>query len=283
MRQLQLLVLLAALVAHAPARAAHSYDSCSGFIDTIPATVATPGVWCLRTDLSTAIASGEAITVAANNVTIDCNGFRLGGLAAGPASEARGVYSERINTTVRNCNIRGFATGVRIASAGGNLVEHNRLDGNLMQSIHISGSGSTVKDNQVFDTGGSTVNTNTAYAILVEDGTDVIANTVSNVSAIAANTVAMGITSNFNGTATIRDNRVKGVVASGSGIATGIGVYGSVERIAIRDNVIVGDGAANSVGIRCVDNRSTAFANVVLGYATGFQSCTESGNNFNSN
>jgi hypothetical protein len=66
-----------------PAQAAESYDNCSGYIDSVPAVIATQGTWCLRKDLSTAQTSGNAIEIAANNVVIDCNDFKLGGLAAG--------------------------------------------------------------------------------------------------------------------------------------------------------------------------------------------------------
>ena len=44
-------LLLAALAA--PAHAAESYDSCTGTISTLPATLTTQGTWCLQGDLST--------------------------------------------------------------------------------------------------------------------------------------------------------------------------------------------------------------------------------------
>ena len=123
MRHLLLPALLLVLAAPSPASAGESYDNCSGFIDSIPATITTQGVWCLRGDLSTAVGSGNAISVATNNVTIDCNQFKLGGLAAGPTSQAYGIFSERANTTVRNCNVRGFYAGIYVGSSGGNLLE----------------------------------------------------------------------------------------------------------------------------------------------------------------
>src|SRR5690606_28675588 len=51
------------LVPHA-ARAAQSYDTCTGFIDSLPATINSQGTWCLRGNVSTAITSGNAIEVA---------------------------------------------------------------------------------------------------------------------------------------------------------------------------------------------------------------------------
>jgi hypothetical protein len=127
-----------------PSPAAESYDNCTGFIDTLPATINTQGTWCLRKDISTAMASGMAITIAVHNVTIDCNDFKLGGLAAGTATEAVGIYAdERNNITVRNCNVRGFMYGLGFIGAfasnggtsGGHVVEDSRFDGNANDSV----------------------------------------------------------------------------------------------------------------------------------------------------
>ena len=77
-------LLLGGLLAVPPsARAAESYDSCAGYIDSLPATISRQGVWCLRKNLSASIGNGNAITIATNDVTIECNDFRGGGLAAG--------------------------------------------------------------------------------------------------------------------------------------------------------------------------------------------------------
>src|SRR5688572_20901601 len=87
-----LLVLgLLAAVSLAPARATESYDGCTGFIDSLPATISTPGTWCLRGHRYTSITSGAAIRITANNVTLDCNDFRLSGLGAGAGTLAVGI------------------------------------------------------------------------------------------------------------------------------------------------------------------------------------------------
>src|SRR5207342_2748301 len=107
-----MLWLLALLLSPGLAKAAESYDNCSGTIVSLPATISTQGTWCLKQDLATAITSGAAITINTNNVTIDCNNFKLGGLAAGLGTSAVGIYaSGRQNTKVRHCNIRGFFNG----------------------------------------------------------------------------------------------------------------------------------------------------------------------------
>src|SRR5687768_5499102 len=104
-----LLVALFATGTATSARAAESYDNCVAYIDALPVVIGTQGVWCLRDNVSTAISSGAAITIATNNATIDCNDFKIGNLAAGPSTNAIGIQaSNRRNATIRNCTIRGF-------------------------------------------------------------------------------------------------------------------------------------------------------------------------------
>ena len=103
-----LLLLLCALPR--PAGAAASYDTCKGFITSLPAIIDTAGTWCLNKDLSTASSNGTAIAINSDNVTIDCNGYKLGGLAAGEGTLETGIGGyDRRNITVRHCNIRGFS------------------------------------------------------------------------------------------------------------------------------------------------------------------------------
>src|SRR5688572_22532073 len=90
------------LALSAPASAASSYDACTGFIASVPTTISTQGIWCFNKDLNTPVATGSAITVTANNVTIDCNGFKLGGLQAGLGTATVGIFANgRSNLTVR--------------------------------------------------------------------------------------------------------------------------------------------------------------------------------------
>src|SRR5690606_10611061 len=159
-------------------------DSCTGFVDSVPATITVPGIWCLRKDLSTNVSSGNAVTIAANNVTLDCNDFKVGGLAAGNGSGARGIHaSNRQNVAVRHCNVRGFHVGIDIFGGAGHLVEDNRLDSNLYVGLSVYGENSLVQRNRVYDTGGA-VNSSYSYGILGK--ASVIDNTVERVFATAA-------------------------------------------------------------------------------------------------
>jgi parallel beta-helix repeat protein len=272
---LVVLLLLAPAVSHA----AESFDNCTGFIDSLPAVISTQGTWCVRHDLSTAITGGNAITVSTNNVTIDCNNYKLGDLAAGAGTEAVGIYgSPVLNTTVRRCNIRGFAWGLYI-TGGGNTIEDNRFDGNTFTAIELEGDGSVVRRNSVVDTGGSTsiLIGGTAMGIITVNSVDVQDNTVSGVAA-GAGAAAAGINSHDNPDGTIARNRVRGL----SGDNT-YGIYSfektGAGRIAIRDNDLVGEASVGSIGLHCETTNGRAMDNVINGFETGNDGCADDGGN----
>ena len=233
-----------ALMNAAPARAAESYDNCTGFVDSVPATIATQGTWCLRKDLSAAMSSGAAITIAANNTTLDCNDFKLGGLAGGEATTATGIYAnERVNLTVRHCNVRGFAIGIRLydqlISYGGHVVEDNRLEGNTERGIYVGGDASVVRRNLVRDTGGSPNNPFYVAGIYLAGDIDAIDNAVDGVfRATGDDGVVDGIRTFSDDGGRIVGNGIRGLLAGAGHEVSGIYIDGAHARL--RDNDVLG-------------------------------------------
>jgi parallel beta-helix repeat protein len=270
-----LLALLAAALP-SPARAAQSYDNCTGFIDAVPATVSSQGTWCLRHDLNTAITSGTAITIGANNITIDCNDFKVGGLNAGSGTATDGIYADtRFNATVRHCNVRGFRYGIYFIGGGGHRIEDNNLDSNTVLGIYADSPGSTIRGNRVIDTGGSSSAPGNAYGISVAHGVDVLDNTINGVSAMAdggGNATSYGIITDNNGEASVTGNRVRGLAASGTGTTYGNRNTNS-GRLIVRDNDVQGTDIAGSIGVSCTNNQATARDNVIAGFATEIVNC----------
>lgn len=253
-------------------RAAESLDSCAGYIDSVPATLTTQGVWCLRHDLSTAVTAGPAITIAANNVTIDCNGFKLGGLAAGTSSQASGIYTDSgLNATIRNCNIRGFYRGIHLADndGGGHLVEDNRLDNILTLGISVQGENNLIQRNRIYATGGSTVNS-VGTGIGISANASIVGNIVSNVFGIGSGHVT-GISASGFGNS-VRDNEVTTLIsnAAGSNTAVGIQAGGTGQRIV--DNLVSGLYAAPegaTIGILASGGYQHVIGNQIIGSGEG--------------
>jgi parallel beta-helix repeat protein len=280
-----LLLLSALLLTYSKnADAAQSYDNCAGFITSIPAVISTQGTWCMKQDLATAMTTGKAVTIAANNVTIDCNDYKLGGLAAGTATTAYGIYAvDRFNATVRHCNIRGFQIGLLLdasssSSSGGHLVEDNRFDGNTYIGIFVKGDGSLLQRNRVFDTGGGTSFVH-GFGISTDYAVDILNNSVSGVTArTGGNGYAVGIDPENSPYGRIVGNSVSGLVKDGTGGGMGIYLINSSFRMAVHDNDIVGDGSTG-VGIDCPTANDRVRTNTISAFATGISGCSDDGGN----
>jgi hypothetical protein len=273
----QLILML--LFAPGAARAGESYDNCTDFITSVPTVISTQGVWCLKQDVATAITLGNAIGIATNNVTVDCNGFKLGGLAAGVATGAYGIAgSNRLNATVRHCNIRGFLVGVSFtgATSGGHVVEDNRFDGNTYVGVQVEGDGSVVQRNRIFDTGGNTL-TPGAVGIATQYSVDVMDNTVSGVaSTVGTSGNVFGVNASANTAGRIIGNGVRGLVPAGAGASYGI-YAGSAVGVSIRDNDI--HGTASGIGLHCTSSNSHARGNLVINFTVGLDTCNDDGGN----
>jgi hypothetical protein len=281
MHPLKGLFLLVLLVTGArQVSAAESYDNCAGFIDTLPATISTQGVWCLRHDLATAITSGDAITIDANNVTLDCNGYKVGGLAGGPGTWARGVYVPfpRVNATVRNCNVRGFWLGLFLFGDR-HLVERNRLDANTFVGISSHGNGIVIRANAVNDTGGMPDERDATAIEAQGAGTRVLDNSIHGVAPAGwpdGQKRPIGILIE-RGIA--QGNRITGLAQNGIQPAVGIAV-GTDGRAIVRGNVTMQYASTVGLGIG-VSPSATAICqdNVVQGYQYGITAaCEQSGN-----
>ena len=88
---------------------------------------------------------------------LDLNGFKLGGLAAGPGTTASGIQAlNRQNITIKNGTIRGFFRGILLrndsGASQGHVVEDIRADQNRFGGIEVQGSGTIVRNNQVVAT-----------------------------------------------------------------------------------------------------------------------------------
>ncbi|QSX77797.1 right-handed parallel beta-helix repeat-containing protein [Agrilutibacter solisilvae] len=281
--------LLASLGFWRPAQA-ETVANCVGFIGGVPTSISTPGVWCMDQDVSTAITTGNAVTILTNNVTLDCNGFKIGGTAAGPATQAVGVFADsRLNVTLRNCNVRGFQFGVLLFDAtggGGHVVEGNRLDGNTNAGLWIGGDGSVVRDNRVANTGGVGA-VGSAWGILVRGRVDVIGNVVSGVNPSQTVPAAgFGIQVLGSTGSRVAGNIVRGVMEGTGGGAPGgaasMAIDESSGRVLVQDNSLFYTGTANfSLGLKCYGNAPLGVArgNDIIGFAFPFVGCADGGGN----
>jgi len=278
------LALALLLGASRTATAAQSYDNCAGFITSLPAVISTQGTWCLKQVLATAITSGNTIAINTNNVTIDCNNFKLGGLAAGAGTAADGIVAtDRANLSVRHCNIRGFEAGVLFqgSNSSGHVVEDNRFDSNTVWGVYVQGDNSVIRRNLIIDTGGSTLSSlfGKPYGIYAKGSMDILDNLIANVVATSGtDNDAFGIDSDSNVGGHVSGNRIRGVTKAGTHTAWGI-FASSSDHLILRDNDVTGDGSSFSAGVLCSDANSSARDNTVDRFDTAVSTCSDDGGN----
>lgn len=210
-------------------------------ITSLPYTISSSGVYCLTGNLGTAISTGNAITIDSNNVTIDLNGWRLGGLAAGDSTNTIGIYAtQRKNITIRNGTIRGFKRAIFLqdfiphTTSQGHLVEDIRAEQNTTSGIEVYGQGSITRRNQVVATGRPTV-TN-AYGISVTGpGCRVLDNDITETRSGIGQ--AAGVVMKYADGGMIRNNRISGVSSGNDTGSWGVIVDNS-DRVVVRGNDI---------------------------------------------
>jgi len=254
---------------------AETFHSCAVVIPSIPAVISNQGVYCLTHDVNTAVTSGNAIDIQTNNVTIDCNGYKIGGLAAGTSSQTVGINAtNRQNITVRNCTLRGFVEAIRLDGGAGHLVEDNRLDNNLFVAMYIAGDNNRVRRNAVFDTGGF-VGSSQSVGLSIE--ANAVDNTVAGVFAVGTDPNTAGIIMYGDGTEA-RGNQVSGVVTSGAGVAGGIQANGV--GVTLRDNSIAAASSTPGTGLGGHGATDTiCIGNTIHKFTTAMANCQDGGGN----
>lgn len=101
-------------------------------ISSVPVVITTSGSYYLTTNLNAV--SGNGITISANNVSLDLNGFALTASGAG-----NGIIlpTTQANVTVRNGSVSGWAYGV---FANNVIVEHLTVSSCSSAGIRCTGS-----------------------------------------------------------------------------------------------------------------------------------------------
>lgn len=277
------LLTLICLLAAGLCPVAHAETTLCTEITSLPATITTQGVYCLKHDLTTAIISGAAITIGTNNVTIDCNDYKIGGLAAGINTGAYGIEAvDRVNLTIRHCGVRGFMIGINLhgSSGGSQLVEDNRVDLNTYIGMQIEGDDMLVRRNRILQTGGRPAAL-TAASLYANGSGSVTANLVSGSTPTgsAGNAFAYGINL-AQGPYQVEGNFVTGMVPQGTGYARGI--WGDSVPSNYRNNTILSTTAVSGFGLDGGNpGPSTCGDNTVTNFATDTVDCTDAGGNVN--
>ena len=162
---LALLAPLLLLVSWAPPAAAETL-TCTN-IGALPYTIAASGHYCLNSNFA-GVYAGNAITINASNVVLDCNDHSI---TQTGAAAVNGIYAANKSlVTVRNCAVVNFARGIAFFETGAGLSRNNRASYNEVRKsrlagILMSGSANVVENNRVTENLGGSVDT--TYGILL--------------------------------------------------------------------------------------------------------------------
>jgi len=282
---LRILRLMLLLVAGVGSTARAETTLCNE-ITSLPATISTQGVYCLKHDLNTSISSGAAIGINSNNVTLDCNDFKVGGLAAGVTTNAIGILANgRSNLTIRHCGVRGFDVGIMLigSNVGGHLIEDNRVDLSTDTGMSLEGDDLVVRRNRILQTGGRAAEVSHS-SLYVHGNGQVTDNLLSGITPAdtGGNCSAYGIVLD-QGPFQVEHNLVTGLTPAVSGEARGIWGSSAVNYPNnIRNNTVISASPVAGYGIDGgTPGPSTCGENTVTHFATDTANCTDAGGNVN--
>jgi hypothetical protein len=260
--------------AMAPQDATAQADACT-VITTLPATIGTPGNYCLAANHTVNLTTGAAIAINARDVTLDCREFTVTNAAEVNTGSSAGIYAlSQPNLLVRNCRIfGGFTDGINVTMplAGFNTSYYTRIEDNYVAGpyrfgIVAYGSAIEVLRNRVYDVGGQasgpTVGIRVGGATQSSNRFQVVDHNLV-AGTWSPNSYAYAIYSDASTGSLFRNNTLTGTTALDQAyrsfsIRVGVGSANT-----IRDNHILGRGYGNEIGIQvppnagslCFDNR----------------------------
>jgi hypothetical protein len=115
-------------------------------LTVLPATISTPGIYCLDRDFEQGFTSA-AVLIQADDVVFDCNGHTLRATNPGNASGGVNVGNNK-RVTVRHCTIDNFAIGIDMAGSG-HRVEDNTILRGKIYALHAIGSNIRIERNHI--------------------------------------------------------------------------------------------------------------------------------------
>ncbi|HIH30706.1 TPA: hypothetical protein HA243_04855, partial [Candidatus Micrarchaeota archaeon] len=221
-----------------------------------------------NTSVTTAGAThGVYVTSSSANVSIDCQDKSIIGTNT---TSTYGVYSDSFNTTIRNCQISNFESGIKIDSTTSATVRNNtvsNITGANGYGILLCNSASSLVTNNTVNSSGpaytsiglscggpindNTVSNNIVYAYSEAYGAIYLSlgannNLISNNSITAIGTHGIGITYGTNNNNTLRNNTIS-ISGSYSGIYNGLAATNLT--IDCAGATITGNNSSNSYGI----------------------------------
>ena len=262
---------------------------------TFPLVIAASGSYRLKSNIVVPDADTTAISITADDVTLDLNGYTISGptvcsgepVSCAPTGSGIGVSSSADGITIGNGTIRGMGSrGIRLDGRNA-IVERIRARSNGGGGIHVNDAGCRISRNLIADSQSTgivasascivtenVVRSNTGDGIDVGNGSVVTNNSIggnvgSGITSFGANVIVIGNTIVENGDTGIEG--AAGTMSSNVIVANATG--GIVGEGVISNNFLDGNGtegiAANGLVTGNVVNGS-GFEGLALAAGDGF-------------
>jgi hypothetical protein len=249
-------------------------------ITELPYIIKHSGVYVLRIDGVFKHTAGTAITIDANNVTLDLDDHSLTNvpMETGPTMAVGIATQAHNNLTIRNGAIRGFRVGLDLSSPGtvGEILVNNvTCDECKGAGFVLTGDSIDIRSCALRNTGGSpaTVDTLIGGMILTGNYANVSGNQITNTVAIQGSQTAIGMIMQFDKACIVDGNVVaNGTVTSNS---TGISANASVSFLATNNKI-----ASFATGLLFLENGKYR-DNLTINCTTPFSGGTAVGTNNN--
>ncbi|MCX6770812.1 MAG: S8 family serine peptidase, partial [Candidatus Micrarchaeota archaeon] len=237
----------------------------------------TPGA-AYTMNNSSSINWANCFNVTAVNVTLDCNGFSITG---NNSTNTYGIYSNMFNTTVKNCNISNFATGIFFNGSANGTIDNTSISttqavsGNDGYGINlINNSNYTTITNSGISNAGSGIYINPASNVTIDcKGRSIIGRNISNgiYSASPGTMVKNCIVSSFIYDVYFDGGATGGLITNTSattGASGGRGIY-----LASNSNIVVANSTSavlSGIAIYLSGSSNNTLSNINASTTTGY-------------
>lgn len=191
-------------------------------IATVPYTIASPGSYYLAQNLS--VSSGDAIVIAADDVSLDLNGYTISSTANPAAGAAIAIANTRSNIQISKGQIRGTATLSGITFSGGGFL--NGITGLSITAVRISDlSLRAIRGNGINLTAGSSGTVARCALQVISGHAIVVATSVSDCALVQGGGIgvdAQTVTNCYMQTISFSEHAIKGTtVENCTGLTNG--------------------------------------------------------------
>ena len=248
----------------------------------IPLTISAKGVYCLTEDVSS---GPTAITIRADNVVLNLNGYLIDGSSAGSNTIQEGIFcQDRKNVVITNGAIKGYFWGVLLNNCDGAQVTHLRVMQNYGSGIDMfNGSDNVlIAHNHIYHIGGTTRSGFMyMYGISVRSdcpGARILENDIYDVFSPTGGR-SYGIRA-WSTAGEVSNNRISGLITQGGGLEIPISFIG--KNGLLRNNTISGSGTnaiTYAISVGGIGSSALCADNKVIGFTTATSGCNDGGGN----